>query len=1145
MLRTFCFLTLVLSCSILLAQAQKMPQEMDKLGKSLVVAVNEGRQQEADVIADADSYLALCTDNAFTGGTYYAEAKHIKAMAAATSGNYSLAQQIMDEVITVRLDKNTLHNNGRIGDSYFDRSEYHSKLKNTDQAIDDMMAAADAYKKAKETANYATALCKLAQYYRLREAIGDAEREEECNRKAFVCAKKGSTCYFNTSAWMINKYNEQGASKKANKLFNKVAKTGEGEHPLRYADFLCLVSENEAKARFDTTAQTNAIAHANEAIAIYKRENSTHSRNYAYLLKNVGDCYFNQQDFEAALSFYELAQPLLLGIEGKGGKVYEGCLRQINATNVWLGKVDRVQDYLQKLEEQIIETSDTTSQTYANALVELSTGKAGIGIYNEAISWGERALQLFKAIGDAHQQVTMLYYLGGYYMHLGKYQIADSLNFVALQLSKKQPEYTKETANILHQKAVSYFNKGDFHQADETCQQALYLLRKSNHSASTTYASILCDRALFLYRLDSLNAAITYTREALELQTRILGPKHGNNVTPLFNLAIYHFHLGHMDSVAHYYHDAITLQTDLVRNNFSFQSSIQREHFWQRKNYLYKTAPLFASDPAKTPSPELLTDIYNAQLFTKGILLNSEIEFRKLLENSGDKDVLSKYDELEAKRNELHNLYEKQTGKDNNNIIKLENKIKQLNWDIVRKCKEYGDFTQNLSLTADSVRHCLHTNEAAIEFVETNVTLNNKPDQIYLALILRPEWETPHVCRLFCLSEMEKLGYPAGVPINILLNDTVYQNRIYNDGRLGKLVWGKLLNELEGVKHICFAPSGIFYQWGIEYMPFADEGIRISDTLNVSRLSSTKLLAQRRNKLVSFGDGEVVIFGGMDYDMSIGEMRKYKLGKEEVYEDFSAMLDAEQQTILSASDMPEELREANFSAIRNMTRQGEMTFGRLKGANEEAEAIERLLRSAGIKPTRYAAYGTEGAFKALRGRKISLLHIATHGFSFPVTEQNKPDIDWLKPYTYSSLPTDPLCYSGLVFAGCNQKTQNLRENFPTDIQDGILTAQEIALLNLQNLQITVLSACQTGNGILQEDGVFGVQRGFKKAGAKTLVMSLWSVNDDATQLMMTSFYKALLDGLPRKEALLKAQKAVREIYPQPHYWAPFIMLDDI
>lgn len=1153
--RLISLLLLALSCLTFPIHAQnKLPREMDRLGKQLIDAINEynaGRLEEADVLANAESYLALCHSDEFRYGTYYAEAKHIKANAVAATGDYTQALQIIDEVISVRLDKRTNHNDDRLGDAYFDRATYLYRQKNIDQAIVDMQAAANAYQKAKKNDKYATSLCQLAHYYNLRGTPGDTEQKAECYKKAFPYTKKGTVAYYNATAWMINTYNDQGEYENARKLLQKIQKEGEGDHPIRYADFLSLVSEGEAKVKH----YREALAVADEAFAIYEKENGTSSRNYAYLLKNAGDCYFYQPEpnFEKALLLYEQAEPLLLKVDGIGGKVYEGCKQQKNATNVWLGKVDQVQDYLQKLEDQINNTNDTTTLIYANALAEQAKGKAGIGIYNEAAAWGERALRRYEARGDSLRMVHMLYTLSGYYTHLGKHLYADSLNNVSLQISQRRG-FTQEAANILHQKAASLYQKEDYHQADEVCMEALDILRKSNHSTSTAYANILCDRALFLYKLDSINAAIDLTREALDLQTRILGPKHGNNVTLLFNLAIYYFKLEQMDSVAHYYHDAISLQTDLVRNNFSFQSSRQREHFWQRKNYLYQTASLFASLPDKTP-PTLLTDIYNAQLFTKGILLNSEVDFRRLLQKSGDKEVLDMYDELQTKRSELQKLYETPSNnKDNQSIKELEDKIRKLEHDVVFKCKEYGDFTQNLSLTTDSVRHSLRPDEVAVELVETDVTLNNNPDHIYIALILRPGWSAPHACHLFFRSEIKELGYPTGMSISQLLNDSTYQNRIYDDSKLGQLVWGNLLKEIDGATHIYFAPSGIFHQWGIEYMPITDDGKRISDTLSVSRLSSTKLLAQRSNRSASLKNGEAVIFGGMDYEMSIGEMRKYnKAGKEEFYEDFSAIAAAEEQlaaeqqaeTSLAAAELPEEQRGANSSAIFNMTRHGELKFGKLKGANDEAEAIERILRNAGVKATRYGAYGTEGAFKALGKRKISLLHIATHGFSYAVTEQDKPEIDWLRSSASSPRSSDPLCYSGLVFAGCNQKTQYHRDDFPTDINDGIVTAQEIAQLNLQDLQLTVLSACQTGLGELREDGVFGVQRGFKKAGAHTLVMSLWSVDDAATQLMMTSFYEALLGGLSRNDAFLKAQATVRALFPNPHYWAPFIMLDDI
>lgn len=1131
MLRFVSFLILVLSCMAL--PAQEVTHEMTNLAHDLIDAINEGHQEEAEQLAD--KYLELCTSDNLRFGTYYAEAKHVKAHSAAAKDDYSLAIQLMDEVITARLDKRIPRNNNRIGDSFFDRSNYHHKQENIDQAISDLKEAADAYQKAKEDTKYATALFQMAVYYRYRGTLGDTEREAECYEKAFPSVKKGTPEYLSVATWMIGVYNKQGKYDKTSKLAKQLQKTAKKvseKDPIRYAEFLLSASVADA----NTGQYEQALAYAEEAFAIYEGANKVSDHNYAVLLKNAADCHFHLQHYNEALNLYEKAKPLLLQTEGEGGKVYLGCLQQLIATNARIGRSDQAQEYSQQQQERIFSgINDTTTLHYANTLATQAHMQANMGNYEEAVSWGERALRRYESRGDSRQQALMLYSLSNYYTHLGQQQRADSLSALSLQLSQNQG-FNQTEADALNQQAMSLYNKGQYSQADETFQQALSILRESNLAASTTYASILCNRALCQNELNAPKNAINLTQEALNLQTAILGSEHGDNVKPLYNLAMYYHRLGQMDSVAHYFHRAITLQTHQVRNNFSFQSTRQRDLFWQGKYYLYQSASLFVTTPDKAP-PGLLTDIYNALLFTKGILLNSEIDFRRLLQHSGDKTVLNQYDKLQSLRAELQQCYEAKAGEGQSRIPKLQHEIRQLEYAIVRQCKAYGDFTQNLSLTSDSVRRAMQPNEAAVEFLEADITYGGQPDRLYLALILRPEWDAPHACRLFFRSDIEELGYPADKSITELLRDSVWQNRIYNDDKLGQLVWGELLKNLDGATNIYFAPSGIFHQWGIEYMPITDGGTRISETRSISRLSSTKLLAQRTGTPAAF-DGEAVIYGGLEYEkMSVEQMREYHNVTDDEVED------EEDYTVTLAAEQMMEDSLAILAMAENMAERG-ASVQNLQGAKKEAEAIEYLLYNAGKKYRIFEGFsGTEESFKRLNGHNISLLHIATHGFSYPV--ENSRHHDWLKSSTTpNTKAADPLCYSGLLFSGCNNKMHNPGD-FPSDIEDGILTAQEISQLNLQNLQLTVLSACQTGTGTLQEDGVFGVQRGFKKAGAHTLVMSLWSVDDAATQLMMTSFYEALLGGLSRHDAFLKAQAAVRTVFPQPHYWAPFIMLDDI
>lgn len=138
---------------------------------------------------------------------------------------------------------------------------------------------------------------------------------------------------------------------------------------------------------------------------------------------------------------------------------------------------------------------------------------------------------------------------------------------------------------------------------------------------------------------------------------------------------------------------------------------------------------------------------------------------------------------------------------------------------------------------------------------------------------------------------------------------------------------------------------------------------------------------------------------------------------------------------------------------------------------------------------------------------------------------------------------DPLNRCGLLFAGANTAWSGRGADLPEGVQDGILTAHEISLMDLRDADIVVLSACNTGHGETTGEGVFGLQRAFKQAGVKTIIMSLWKVDDNATQVMMNWFYTYWLSGMTKKAAFDKARNELQKIYPQPYYWAGFVMLD--
>jgi CHAT domain-containing protein len=210
------------------------------------------------------------------------------------------------------------------------------------------------------------------------------------------------------------------------------------------------------------------------------------------------------------------------------------------------------------------------------------------------------------------------------------------------------------------------------------------------------------------------------------------------------------------------------------------------------------------------------------------------------------------------------------------------------------------------------------------------------------------------------------------------------------------------------------------------------------------------------------------------------------------------------------------------------------TWKPLPGTAQEAdEIIHRMPRLTMYRGAR----ATETALKALHGPRI--LHIATHGFflddqqPFAATPSSPSSIQ--STPSYGEAYENPLLRAGLVLAGANQ--------LASGDDDGVLTAMEASGLDLAGTQIVVLSACETGVGkVTNGDGVYGLRRALVIAGAESLVMSLWPVDDEATRDLMAGFYARLAIGAPRSSALRAIQLAIlaRPEYAHPFYWASFL-----
>ena len=401
-----------------------------------------------------------------------------------------------------------------------------------------------------------------------------------------------------------------------------------------------------------------------------------------------------------------------------------------------------------------------------------------------------------------------------------------------------------------------------------------------------------------------------------------------------------------------------------------------------------------------------------------------------------------------------------------------------------------------LDVKWEDVRKRLGPNDIAIEFIQFFPV---DSFSVYMALSIRKNSECPIIHKLFTGDQLKNVSE--------------------NFSKASKdLIWGLFGNTLEGVKNIYFSPAGSLHNIGIEYLPGMED-------FNLYRLSSTRELVAKGGKTET--GKNAVLYGGLDFDASIDGLTREK----------------------SLTVLNETFKER--ANVRSLGLRGGKES--LKHTKIEVDKIgEELNKAKWVCLLDTASMGTEESFKSLSGRKINCLHISTHGFYYTKEEADNAQYKFmlLDDRIATTAEDKALTRSGLILSGANHILAG--DTLPDNVEDGILTAKEIADVDLRGLDLVVLSACQTGLGdISQGEGVFGLQRGFKKAGAHTILMSLWEVNDEATQILMTQFYKNLVAGMSKRESLQSAQEYLRmyknekgeHCYNEPKYWAAFILLD--
>ena len=222
-----------------------------------------------------------------------------------------------------------------------------------------------------------------------------------------------------------------------------------------------------------------------------------------------------------------------------------------------------------------------------------------------------------------------------------------------------------------------------------------------------------------------------------------------------------------------------------------------------------------------------------------------------------------------------------------------------------------------------------------------------------------------------------------------------------------------------------------------------------------------------------------------------------------------------------------------------VTRSLDQSVAQLPGAEEEVNKSHNLFVDKGWNSTKVIHEKATEAFIRDKMNNPYIVHFATHGFFLAdVEDVESADFGFVSRQEMNN----PLLRCGLML----QHAGDIFEKHPFykyNQEDGILTADEVRNLSLNGTKVVVLSACETGLGeILIGEGVQGLQKAFSEAGAETIIMSLFKVSDEATSLLMSTFYKKFLETNDIRTSFIDAKKEVRKQFPEPIYWGAFVLI---
>jgi CHAT domain-containing protein/Tfp pilus assembly protein PilF len=886
-----------------------------------------------------------------------------------------------------------------------------------------------------------------------------------------------------------------------------------------------------------------------EAIANYKVSLGDQHPDFATAVQHLGQLYESQARYTQAEALYLNAINIRKFAIGSFHPNYAGSLFSLGRLYRKTGDYDRSKEYFEQALNIYEKSYGQLHPNYANATGELGVLMQSMGQYTLAEAYLVQTIKLRKNIyGTQHRQVAeAMNNLASLYRVMGNFENAEenyrkAEEIFAQTLGNQNPDY----ATVLNNLGDFYVAVMEFEKARPYYQKALEIFERVFGPGHPLYANGLNNLASLNRKTGNFKEAEELYIKTLEVDEQTVGKNHPAYATSLNNLAILYVATRKYDKAEPLYLESIRIKESTLGNNHpAYAKSVNNlALLYMTKEEFFKAEPLFLEAisnqlnqistifPALTEkereafyntlrsdlerfntfavlhsldNPLILGEMFNNQLSTKALLFNASDKMRNTILQSNDQQMINDFGHWRDLREKLARLYQLpkvDLVKKELEMQDLEKEVEQLEKSLSQRSAVFAKETDRRKLTWKDVRDNLEENEAAVEIIRfrrykidpegnSKITKDlNVPeflnygftDEVFYAALIVDKSTVDHP-RLVLLENGQDLE------TRYL---SYYKNAIHyvvNDGNSYQQYWKKIGDNIaDGTNTVYLSPDGVYNKINLNAILNPNTGKYLIDDLGIIPITSTRDLTVDNQP--GKDGGSLVLLGNPDF----------------TWEGVEAPASVSSQEIEEYLDP-------------------------LPGTSDEVQSIAKLMTFDSWSPELYVGgEAREEVLKELQSPRV--LHIATHGYFSDEVLRTSRHNDYLN--------------SGLMLAGASNTLYYRRNQISfSPEEDGVLTAYEAMNLNLDHTELVVLSACETGLGTVKNgEGVYGLQRAFKVAGAKSVVQSLWRVDDRTTQKLLYYFYQGWMKHHDKHKAFKDAQLKLREEYLYPYYWAAFIMVGD-